>query len=98
MGKPIITLVVNRATDNFIDEALVLRRNLERVETKQFRVTNARGYQTKCKWMIRDLELTIGSYTIIIDFYVYPMGGFPLTILGVQWLYQLRMSPSMTKS
>lgn len=47
--EPIITLVDNGATNNFIDGAFVLRRNLKRIETKEFRVINVRGYQTRCK-------------------------------------------------
>jgi len=89
LGESIITLVDNGAINHFIDEAFFLIRNFERVETKEFGITNSKRYQTRCKWMIRDLKLTIENYTIIIDFYVYAMGDFPHIILGFQWLYQL---------
>jgi len=89
LGTSIMTLVDNGGSNNFIDESFVLRENLERVETQESGVTNARGYQTICKWMIRDLILTIGNYTILDDFYVYPMGGSPHIVLRVQQLYQL---------
>lgn len=89
MGGPILTLVDSGATNNFINEAFVLNTNLETIETQEFGVTNARGYQTICKRMIRDLKLTIGNYTIIGDFYIYPMGRSPHIVLGVQWLYKL---------
>lgn len=89
LGDPIISLVENRATNNFIDEIFIFRRDFKRVETKEFRFINARGYNTWCTWMIQYLEVTLRNYTTQDHLYVYPMGGFPHIILGFQWLYQL---------
>jgi len=98
MGESILTLIDDGTINNFINEAFILGKNLESVENQEFRVTNARGYRTICKWMVRDLKLTIGNYTIIEDFYIYPKNFSSHIVLGFQWLYKLGDTPSITRS
>jgi hypothetical protein len=81
----VTTLVDGGATDNFIDVALVSRRN---IPTKEFKVVVAYGYNMMCTHRVRGLEVTLGNYTLTDDFYVMDLEDTHV-VLGVQFLYSL---------
>jgi hypothetical protein len=83
-----ITLVDSGATHNFIDVSLVARRGLHTEEFEGFHVAVADGYTMTCLDMIPDLEVKLGTYTLINTFYVVDLSDTDV-VLGVQWLYSL---------
>jgi hypothetical protein len=87
-GHRMIALVDGGATDNFIDASLVARRGLHIEEFERFHVAVADGYTMTCLYMIPDLEVKLGNYTMIDTFYVVDL-SYTVVVLGVQWLYSL---------
>jgi hypothetical protein len=59
-----------KATHNFIDVALVTRRQIHVEDFKGFNVVVADGYNMACTQRIMGLEVTLGNYTLTDDFYV----------------------------
>jgi hypothetical protein len=57
-------------THNFIDVALVTKRQIPTKDFKGFNVVVAYGYNMAYTHRIRGLELTLGNYTLTYDFYV----------------------------
>jgi hypothetical protein len=81
-------LIDGGATHNFIDAALVTRRQIPTEEFEGFEVVVANGYNMTCTQRIRGLEVTLGNYTLTNDFYVVDLADTNV-VLGVQWLYSL---------
>jgi hypothetical protein len=81
-------LIDGGATHNFIDVALVNRRHISVEDFEGFNVVVADGYTMTCTLSIRGLEVTLGNYTLIDDFYVVYLADTHV-VLGVEWLYLL---------
>jgi hypothetical protein len=62
-------LVDGGATHNFINATLIARRHIPKEEFEGFNVVVENGYMT-CTQRIRGLDVTLGNYTLIDDFYV----------------------------
>lgn len=82
-------LIDDGATHNFIDEGYVAKKNLSVVDFEGFRVVNANGQLSLCDKMVKQLGIRVQDHIVRDDFYVFPMGGLPYMVLGVQWLYSL---------
>jgi hypothetical protein len=87
-GQHMTTLVDSGATPNFIDEFLLSRRGLNIEEFEGFHVAVADGYMMTCLYMIPNLEVKLGNYTVTDTFYVVELSDTD-AVLGVQWLYSL---------
>jgi hypothetical protein len=81
-------LIDGGATHNFIDVALVTRRQIPTEEFEGFNVVVVDGYNMACTQRIKGLEVTLGNYTLTYDFYVIDLEDTHV-VLGVQWLYSL---------
>jgi hypothetical protein len=64
-GLRVTTLIDGGDTHNFIDVALVTKRQILAEEFKGFNVVVAYGHNMICTQRIRVLEVTLGKYTFI---------------------------------
>jgi hypothetical protein len=87
-GHRVTVLIYGGATHNFIDVALVTRRQIPIEDFKGFNVVVADGYNMVCTHKIMGLEVTLGNYMLTNDFYVIDLTDTHV-VLGVQWLYSL---------
>jgi predicted aspartyl protease len=87
-GQRVTTLIDGGATHNFIDVALVTRRQIPVEDFEGFNVVVEDGYNMACTQRIRGLEVTLGNYTLTDEFYVIDLADTHV-VLGVQWLYSL---------
>jgi len=89
VGEKVIVLVDGGATHNFVDEKFVGRKKLKAEPFGGFNVvTGKNGNIVPCNKMVRKLDLRFKDYTVD-DFFVFPVGGTPPLVLGVQWLWKL---------
>jgi hypothetical protein len=61
-------LIDGGATHNFVDVALVTKRKIPLVDFEGFNVVVADGYNMECTQRIRELEVTLGNYTLTNEF------------------------------
>jgi hypothetical protein len=94
-GHRVMTLVDGGATHNFIDVALVTRRNIPMEYFEGFNVVVVDGYNMMCTQRIRGLEVTLGNYTLTNEllhcgFRRYPCGArSSVAILLRRYLHEL---------
>jgi len=69
-GQRVKTLVDGGATHNFIDAALVTRRQIPAEDFEGFNVVVVDGYNVTCTQRIRGLEVSMGKYTLTDEFCV----------------------------
>jgi hypothetical protein len=87
-GQRVMTLVYDGATHNFIDVSLVTRRNIPVEYFEVFNVVVEDGYKMTYTKRIMGLEVTLGNYTLINEFYIMDLADIHV-VLGVEWLYPL---------
>jgi hypothetical protein len=76
------------ASHNFIDVALLKRRNIPTVEFEGFKGEVASGSTMPCKKCIPGMKLTLERHELFQDVYVMDLPDTNI-ILGVQWLSTL---------
>jgi hypothetical protein len=81
-------LIDGGATCNFIDTTLIVRRQIPTEEFDGFEVVVADGYNMTRTHRIRGLDVTLGNYMLIDDFYLVDLANTNM-VLAVQWLYSL---------
>ena len=88
-GHKVTLLIDSGAFHNFIDAALVDRREISTEEFEGFTVIIPGGYKMECTRWITKLKITLGNYTLTDDFFVVDV-SYTNVVLGVQWLYSIR--------
>jgi hypothetical protein len=76
------------ATHNFIDVALVTRRNIPVEDFEGFNVVVADGYNMMCTQRIKGFEVTLENYTLTNEFDIVDLADTH-TVIEVHWLYSL---------
>jgi len=76
------------ASQNFIDEGFVEKKDINTKGFKGFKVSNANGKLTLVYQIVEVFGVRIQSYIVGEDFYIYPLKGHPHIILGVQLLFE----------
>ena len=76
------------ATHNFIDRTLVEGRGLPTEEFEGFTVVVAGGGRMEYTRWIPKLNITLGNYSLIDDFFVVDVPDTNV-VLGVQWLHSI---------
>ena len=87
-GQRVTTLVDGGATHNFLDVALVTRRQIPTKDFEGFNVVVVDGYNMMCTQRIMGLEVTLGNYMLTNEFYVVDL-AYIHVVLHFQWLYSL---------
>lgn len=72
------------ASHNFIAREVVTSLNLEVIITKDFSVGLRNGSKCSSNGVCRNLHVKLGPYTIVLNAFVWELGGMDL-ILGVEW-------------
>jgi len=75
-------LIDSGASHNFIDVALVDKREIPTEEFEGFIVNIPEGYNTECTRWISKLKITMGNYTLTDDFFVVDVSDTNV-VLGV---------------
>jgi hypothetical protein len=73
-GQRFVALIDTGATHNFIDEKFVSCRGLHTEEHKGFKVMVADGFKIDCTKKISNLQLRLGDYDMVGDFFVINIG------------------------
>jgi len=81
-------LIYGGVTHKFIDVSLVTIRQIHVDDFEGFNVVLADGCKITFIDRIRGLEVALGKYILIYDFYVLYL-EYTHVILGFQWLYSL---------
>jgi hypothetical protein len=81
-------LIDGGTTHNVIDATLVAKRGIHTVNFGGFDVVVAGGRSMQCTKKIPQLDVALGNYIVIDDFYVVELPDTNI-ILGVQWLASL---------
>jgi hypothetical protein len=81
-GKRVTTLIDGGATHNFIDATLFSKRHIPAEDFEGFNVVVEDEYNMTCTQRIRGLDVTLGNYILIDDFYVVDLGDTHV-VLGV---------------
>jgi hypothetical protein len=87
-GQRVIVIIDGGSTHNFIDSALVTRRDIPTIDFEGFDVVVAGGCRMPCTKKIPQLNVALGNYTVTNDFFVVEVPDTNI-ILGVQWLVSL---------
>jgi hypothetical protein len=87
-GQKVSILIDGGASHNFIDSALLQRRNIPTVEFEGFKVEVEGGSTMPCNKYIPKMNLTLGRHDLVQDVYVMDLPDTNI-ILGVQWLSTL---------
>lgn len=87
-GQRVVVMLDNGATLNFINSSLMKQRGLHMEAHQGFEVKVARGNLFSCTHLVPQLSITIGSHTLIDDFFVVDLDDIEV-ILGIQWMETL---------
>lgn len=84
-----MVLIDPRSCHNFIDVDYVEKKNMKTKGFEGFKISNSNGKLTLMDHIIERFGVRLHIYTMMENFYVYPLKGHPHIILGVQWLFNL---------
>lgn len=82
----VMVLVDSGASDNFMDMSVARKANLKLEKLpKSTSAKLANGSHITIEYVVRDVLMQIGAYTLVADFKVMPMTGLGI-VLGKPWL------------
>ena len=88
LGQRASVLVDGGATHNFIDAEMVEKRKIPSEPFDGFTVVIPGHNRMQCNTWIPKLQVTIGNYTFVGNFYVVDVSDTNV-VFGVKWLYSI---------
>lgn len=84
-----MVLISPGSSHKFIDEGFMEKKNMKTKEFEGFRISNANGKLILVDHIVKKFRVTMQSYIMRENFYIYLLKGYPHSILGVQWPFEL---------